>query len=310
MPISNPFTPQRFAYIDKINLEYLFLLKDISVYCYPLKPIRAIRMFLRCFYFSSMTIAWFKYIANSPLLSKIIEFDRSLAEKLYRHNLRVDYSIDKRLKILTEHYSYIDELLTQDLLEKAVLRDGVMLATISTQTETVYRVKLCYGIHGSKEGELSIVMCDEDNCQLCRLSFSVIPTQHSHTIYIGGLQGPNRYSAQERVNTACRDCYDLTPKRITMEVLWAFAKYTGCSNILGVPNQQHISSRRPNKYFNYDEHWLTLNATVNEEGDFVLPLEHVHKELADVKRKRRAKYRKQRALLEIIYADALSELKN
>ena len=306
MPISNPFTPQRFASIDKVNLEYLVLLKEISVYCYPLKPIRAIRMFFRCLYFSSMTITWFKYIANSPLLSKIIELDRSLTEKLYRHNLRVDYAIDKRLHILTEHYSYIDKLLTQNLLEQAVLGDGVMLATITTQADAVYRVKLCYGIHGSKEGELSIVMFDAENRQLCRLSFSVMPSQQSYTLYIGGLQGPNRALAQEQVNTACRDCYDLTPKRITMEVLWTFAKHTGCSKIVGVPNKQHISSRRPNKYFNYDEHWLSLNATINEEGDFVLPLEHAHKELADVKRKRRAKYRKQRALLEVIYAEVLS----
>jgi uncharacterized protein VirK/YbjX len=308
MTNSSPFTPERLASINKVNFEYLVLLKDISLYCYPLKPIRAIRMFLRCFYFSSLTIAWFKYIANSPLLSKIIEVDLSLAEKLYRHNLRVDYPIHQRLKILTNHYSCIDKVLAPNFLEQVLLQNGMLLAIVTAQSESIYHLTLCYGINGSKEGELSIVMSGEDNRQLCRLSFSVIPTFQGHTFYIGGLQGANRESAQQCVNKACRDCYDLTPRRITMEVLWALAKHTGCSKILGVLNKQHISSRRPNKYFNYDEHWLSLNATMNEEGDFVLPLVHEHKELADVKRKRRAKYRKQRALLEIIHSDVLSEL--
>jgi uncharacterized protein VirK/YbjX len=306
----NPFTPQRLASINKINVEYLVLLKQISVYCYPLKPIRAIRMFLRCFYFSRLTIAWFKYIANSPLLSKIIEFDSSLAEKLYRHNLRVDYPIHQRLKILTEHYTQIDKVLAPIFLEQAVLQGGMQLALVSAQSESIYHLTLCYGINGSKEGELSIVMRGVDNRQLCRLSFSVRPTLQGHAFYIGGLQGANRESAKQRVNAVCRDCYDLTPRRITMEVLWALAKHTKCNKILGVPNKQHISSRRPNKYFNYDEHWLALNATMNNEGDFVLPLEYAHKELADVKRKRRAKYRKQRELLEIISADVLNALKD
>jgi len=310
MPNPNPFTSERLVSINKINVEYLILLKDISVYCYPLKPIRAIRMFLRCFYFSSLTIAWFKYIANSPLLSKIIEVDLSLAEKLYRHNLRVNYPIHQRLKILTGHYSCIDKVLAPNFLEQVLLQNGMLLAIVTPQSESIYHLTLCYGIDGSKEGELSIVMSGEDNRQLCRLSFSVIPTFQGHTFYIGGLQGANRENAQHRVNKACRDCYDLIPRRITMEVLWALAKHTGCSKILGVPNNQHISSRRPNKYFNYDEYWLALNATMNEEGDFVLPLEHVHKELVDVKRKRRSKYRNQRELLKIIYADVLNALKD
>jgi len=62
------------------------------------------------------------------------------------------------------------------------------------------------------------------------------------------------------------------------------------------------------KYFSCNDYWSDFNALRNEDGDYELPLAPIHKDLRDVPTKRRAKYRRQHALLDAIHRDTLNVL--
>jgi|PlaIllAssembly_1097288.scaffolds.fasta_scaffold66736_2 uncharacterized protein VirK/YbjX len=75
-----------------------------------------------------------------------------------------------------------------------------------------------------------------------------------------------------------------------MEALFTLAKQVGARAILGVSDEEHISRIKETKYFNND-YWAEFKALGNEDGDYVLPLAPIHKNLLDVPTKRRAKHR-------------------
>ena len=65
------------------------------------------------------------------------------------------------------------------------------------------------------------------------------------------------------------------------------------------------SNRKVAKYFSYDGYWLEFGAVRNQNADYALPLARTHKDMKDVPTKRRAKYRRQHALLEAIQQDTI-----
>mgnify|MGYP006268229241 CR=1 FL=1 len=305
----NPFTSGRFQNITPsvFNRDYLQLLIDVAQFCHPIERKKSVRMFLRSLYSSSHSFEWFSYIANHAVLSKLVSLEPNLPEKLHRQILRTDYPIAKRLSILLGHYDHIEQFIRSDLLGKALLDDGLELAMIELP-EHKYWLKLVYGKYPAKEGELSIVMFDTEGNELVRLSFSLLPLEDGHALYIGGLQGATGENAREHVGEASKACYGLAPRRIAMEVLFAIAKHTGAVKILGVPDKRHISSKKLSKHFNYDAYWLEFESSIDANGDYVLPLIPKHKDYADTPRKRRAKYRRQHELLDMVSQACLASL--
>lgn len=280
---------------------------DVAQFCHPLERRKSLRMFLRSLFWSSQSFTWFTYIAHHSLLSKLVLVEPNFPEKLHRQNLRVDYPIAKRLAILVNHYEFIEQLINEKLLEKALLDGGLELAVIDL-LEHQYLLKLVYGVYPAKEGELSIVMIDAEQTVLVRLSFSLLLTTHGYEVYIAGLQGAAGDSAREQVGIASKTCFGLAPRRIAMESLFAIAKYTGVKSILGVPDKCHISTKKRNKHFNYDNYWLDFDASLDKNGNYSLPLIPRRKEYADTPRKRRAKYRRQHELLDVVSNATLCSL--
>lgn len=280
---------------------------DVAQFCHPFERRKSVRMFLRSLFWNASSFKWFSYIANHALLSKLVLLEPNLPEKLHRQILRTDYPIAKRLSILLGHYDHVEQFISKDLLQKALLEGGLELAVIDLP-EQKYWMKLVYGIYPAKEGELSVIMLDAEQNVLVRLSFSLLPIEDGHVLYIAGLQGVTGDSSREQVAVASKACYGLAPRRIAMEVLFAIAKHTGAKKILGVPDKRHISSKKLNKHFNYDDYWLDFGSSIDGNGDYALPLVPKHKDYADTPRKRRAKYRRQHELLDLVSHACLSVL--
>ena len=305
----SPFLESRFQNTTPniFNQDYLSLLMDVAEFCHPFERRKSLRMFVRSLFWREASFKWFSYIAQHPLLSKLVLLEPNLPEKLHRQILRTDYPITKRLTILLDHYDHIDQRIRAELLQKALLEGGLELAVIDLP-EHQYRLKLVYGVHPAKEGELSIVMLDAEQNILVRLSFSLLPSEYGDVLYIAGLQGATGDSSREQVGVAGKACYGLAPRRIAMEVLFAIARHMGAQKILGVPDKRHISSKKLNKHFNYDVYWSEFDADLDANGDYVLPLVPKHKDYADTPRKRRAKYRRQHELLDLVSQASLSAL--
>ena len=310
MTVNSPFTPDRFHNLrfSVFNPRFLWLLKDIAIFCHPIERKRSTRLFFRSLYWPKYSGQWFHQISNSELLQKLVKQDINLAEKLHRNILRMDNPRGKCFQILTEHYSNAEHLLTPKLIKQALLNGGLLLCQIEVTPELSYSIKLAYGGRKSngKEGELAILVQESGkNDDLARLSFML---NSKGDIYIGGLQASPTPNSREIIAQASKACSGLSPKRMAMEALFSLAKQIGSKAILAVPDEQHISRKKVTKYFSYNDYWLEFNALRNEYGDYVLPLIPIHKDLTCVPTKRRAKYRRQRELLDAISRDTLQVL--
>jgi uncharacterized protein VirK/YbjX len=198
-------------------------------------------------------------------------------------------------------------LIKPTLLQQALLNGGLLLSRIAINPDLGFDLILGYGGFPGKEGELAIIMRQLGQINdLARLSFSFISKADGYIVYIGGLQGFAAPNSREIVAQASKACSGLSPKRLVMEALFALAKQLGANAILGVSDEQHISRKKVNKHFSYDNYWLEFNGLRNEDGDYSLPLVSIHKDLMDVPTKRRAKYRRQHALLETIHMDTFN----
>lgn len=293
-----------------LNPAYLKKLLDIGRACHALVPRKQYRMVLRCLYWHPETWQWFSFIARAPLLRKLWAVQDNLPEKLHRNLLRIDYPIGKRLQVLINHYTLVEQLIDAKLLEQALFEGGLVLCHIPIDAEHQFVLQLGYGIYPGKEGELSVSMYDGDSTMLARISFSLIRCDQGHALFIGGLQGPSCPDARFAVNQASKVCYGLAPRRMVLEALLAFAKSIKAEALYGVADELHTFRHKTDKHLSYDVCWSELGGVLNGQGDYKLPLEPVHKDYADTPSKRRAKYRRQHLILEAINNQTQSVLKS
>jgi uncharacterized protein VirK/YbjX len=263
-------------------------------------------MFFRSLYWAKYSGLWFQQIASSTLLQELVKQDKNLAEKLHRNVLRMDNPRDKCYQILSDHYVIAEQLIAPRLLQKALLNGGLLLSRIDIDPDQCFVISLNYGGQNGKEGELAIVMRQLDRSDdLARLSFSFMS---QGDIYIGGLQGFPGPKSREIINQTSKACSGLSPKRMVMQAIFALAEQIGASAILGVSDEQHISRIKETKYFSYNDYWNEFKSLRNENGDYLLPLVPIHKDLTEVPTKRRAKYRRQHDLLNAIHEETINSL--
>jgi len=312
-PFNSPFSPQRFHNLrfSVANPKYIRSIIEISRYCHPDENYNRFKMFYRCLFWPNHSGKWFRQLANSPLLSKLVQQEKGLAEKLHRHVLRLDNPIAKRAKLLSEHYSVIERIIAPELLHQILLNGGLLLSHIEIASGPHFELFLRYAKFPGKEGELAFCWQQTGNSSaLASLSFTIVPKINGLTLYIGGIQGPAEAGAHKMVSDASKACSGLSPKRVVMEGLFAFAKHINADTILAVSDEQQISRTKKSKYFSYDAYWLELGGQRNAEHDYTLPLQPIRKQMQDTPTKRRAKYRRQHAYLDIIHQDILNVLDN
>ena len=119
-------------------------------------------------------------------------------------------------------------------------------------------------------------------------------------IYIGGLQGAQGENSKARVSEASKILNGLSPSRIVLEACLSFSVAINAVSVLAVSDFQQISKSKSNKHFRYDEYWNKVGGLLNSNGDYELPSYIVRKLKEDTPGKRRAKYRKQHAYLDVV----------
>lgn len=289
------------------NPNYLKALLEVARACHGKEPRKQYRMVARSLYWHAATWPWFRYIAGSPFMKQLCAVQDNLPEKLHRDILRIDNPIEHRLQLLLDHYQLAEQLLDPSLYQRALLSKGATLSHIAIDAEHHYLLQLAYGAYPGKEGELSVRLYNPAKILLARISFSFLACEEEHilcndghSVYIGGVQGANSADAREAVNQASKACYGLAPRRMVIEAILAIAQFLQSHAIHAVADRFHTFRHKKDKYMSYDVCWSDLGGSLNDKGDFSLPLVPSHKDYEDTPRKRRAKYRRQQTILAAI----------
>lgn len=304
----SPFNPARFhnLHFSVLNPQWIKLVVDICHYCYPVEAKKRVKLFFRSLYWSKFSGLWYQKLSRSELLAKFIQQDKLVATKLHRHLLRLDNPIEKRVKLLLEHYTIAEQLLEPELYQQILINGGLLVSQLAINPDHIFDLVLGYGGYPGKEGELAFYWQQRGtDSYLARVSFTLLQKENGLSLYIGGVQGAHGENSREKVGEASRLCSGLSPKRAVMEALFAFAKCINATEILAVADEQQISQKKTSKHFSYDSFWQELGSERNRDNDYLLPLSPTRKNIFDAPTKRRAKYRRQHAHLDAIFQNTL-----
>ncbi|WP_213991964.1 VirK/YbjX family protein [Sodalis sp. dw_96] len=247
---------------------------------------------------------WLEQLAKCPLLTQMLASQPGLPCKLHRPYLAANMSAKKQLAALGHHYDYIQSHLPRPLLEGHLSRDGFTLASLLTKNERIFHLRLCSLDQLNREGEATLLFCDDQNVMLAEMTFVITP-ERGATLFIGGLQGGHRQLSHDTIHSATKACHGLFPKRLVLEAVTLLGKQMGVSQILAVGNRTHMYQEwryfYKNKRFlhaDYDNFWLSMHGQPQEQGYFRLPLSIPRKSLTAVPSKKRAEYRRRYGLLD------------
>jgi uncharacterized protein VirK/YbjX len=303
----SPFhTSLSFDFVNPcVNKEYLRFLIEVANYRYPTNTKKRFKLLLRSLFWFRQTVEWYKQIADSPLLSKLVLTHRGLVDKPHKRYLRMDYSIDERLKKIIDHYSILTSRFDNHLIHQIIFGNGLALARIEISPEEVFELTLSVVDDECKEGELAIRLHRPKEPELAIVRFILLPYKNGINLYIAGIQGPKGIGSKEKIKDACKALSGLSPNRLVLESCLALANYLQVNQVLVVSDKQQVFKNKHNKHFSYDVFCRELGGELNQNGDYLLPLFIERKKREDTPCKRRAKYRRQHALLDAGYNKTL-----
>ena len=299
----SPFHTSQYMNFDKpfVNKEYLKFLFEVACYRHPINTKKRFKLLLRSLFWFRQTAEWYRQIMYSPLLSALVLTQRGLVEKPHKHYLRMDYSIDERLHKLVDHYSIFTSHFDIQLIGQIVFGDGLALARIEISPEEVFELTLSVVEDECKEGELAIRLHRPKGSDLAIVRFSLLPSKNGLNLYIAAIQGPKGIGSKEKVKGACKAFSGLSPNRLVLESCLALANHLQIDQLLVVSDRQQVFKNKHNMHFSYDAFCSELGGELNQQGDYLLPLFIERKRWEDTPCKRRAKYKRQHALLDAVY---------
>jgi len=281
--------------------EYLKFLIDVAYYRHPINTKKRFKLLLRSLFWFRQTAKWYKYIVSSPLLSALVLTHTGLVEKPHKRYLRNDYSIDERLHKLVDHYSIFTSYFDTHLIGQIVFGNGLALARIEISPEDVFELTLSAVEDECKEGELAIRLYRPKGSNLAIVRFNLVPSKNGLNLYIAAIQGPKGIGSKEKIRVACNALSGLSPNRLVLESCLALANHLQVDQLLVVSDRQKVFKNNRQRHISYDAFCSQLGGKVNQHGDYLLPLFIERKKWEDTPCKRRAKYKRQHALLDAAY---------
>ncbi len=235
---------------------------------------------------------------EAPYLNLLLQQHLRFLEKPFRPYLHLGNGIARRTNLMIEHYRFM----TQCLPEKTVLAiygsgQGFEVTRFAVGEEE-YSVTLCYYSPNHKEGDLCMKLLDQTGGIFYSVTFSIFDDAVAdRTITVGGLQGPQSTpEIKGRIKDFTKKHHGQRPKDLMVKMLTIIANVWDVKLLLLVSNKGHIygSKRYVNDKIktNYDAHWESLGATKYDKNLYQLSTVDVRKLPEDIKRSKRAMYRK------------------
>ena len=244
-------------------------------------------------------------LAKQPCLMQLLQAQPGLPCRMHRPWLTVNMERQHALESLNWHYQTMIRQLPATLLQGYLSKQGATLLTLTGKDEQHFTVRLCADAFMDKEGEATLVFCDDQNTVLAEITFTLCPFAGKSTLFIGGLQGAKAHVPHERIQKATKACHGLFPKRLLVETAMTLGAAFPVEQIVAVSNDTHIyrswryRKKKEGKLLaDYDSFWLSLGGEKQESGNFMLPLVMPRKPMEEIASKKRSEYRRRYELLD------------
>ena len=244
-------------------------------------------------------------LAKQPCLMQLLQAQPGLPCRMHRPWLTVNMERQHALESLNWHYQTMIRQLPATLLQGYLSKQGATLLTLTGKDEQHFTVRLCADAFMDKEGEATLVFCDDQNTVLAEMTFTLCPFAGQSTLFIGGLQGAKAHVPHERIQKATKACHGLFPKRLLVEAAMTLGAAFPVEQIVAVSNDTHIyrswryRKKKEGKLLaDYDSFWLSLGGEKQESGNFMLPLVMPRKPMEEIASKKRSEYRRRYELLD------------
>ena len=244
-------------------------------------------------------------LAKQPCLMQLLQAQPGLPCRMHRPWLTVNMERQHALESLNWHYQTMIRQLPATLLQGYLSKQGATLLTLTGKDEQHFTVRLCADAFMDKEGEATLVFCDDQNTVLAEITFTLCPFAGKSTLFIGGLQGAKAHVPHERIQKATKACHGLFPKRLLVEAAMTLGAAFPVEQIVAVSNDTHIyrswryRKKKEGKLLaDYDSFWLSLGGEKQESGNFMLPLVMPRKPMEEIASKKRSEYRRRYELLD------------
>lgn len=244
-------------------------------------------------------------LAQHPDLLLILNAQPGLPCRLHRPWLSLTFDEKKTLAALDYHYKTLCAHLPTEVRSSFFTPQGVTFAKLTGKNGEQYTIRFYTDPMQDKEGEATLVFCDEQRTQLAGMTFALCLYEGKRTLFIGGLQGAKANIPHEFIQAATKSCHGLFPKRLLLEACTELASYLGMEQIIAVSNDTHIyqswryrKKKQDKLHADYDSFWESLSGERTAEGTFRLPMLIVRKTMEEIASKKRAEYRRRYDLLD------------
>lgn len=263
------------------------------------------------------TQRWLHLLARQPHMETLLQAQPGLPCRLHRPYLSVKTRHDDAYAALDFHYKQFNRLLPAALLQSHWSAQGAHLAQLTGKNGEQYRILLASLATLDKEGEATLLFCDEKDTVLAGLTFTLCQREGKSTLFIGGLQGAKSWIPHENIQAATKACHGLFPKRLLLETACFLAPQLQIAQIQAVGNDTHIyrnwryaKKKKEQLHADYDSFWRSLDGTPGDDGYYSLPLAMARKPMEDIVSKKRAEYRRRYELLDSLCAQINAAMKN
>lgn len=254
-----------------------------------------------------MTGKLLESLTKQPQLMQILSVQPGLPCRLHRPWLSTHMSPQQTIDALCYHYRLMLDKLPDNITSHYLSAHGALLTTIEGKDEQRYRIYLGADAMLDKEGEATLTFRDEKDTVLAELTFTLCQYNGVDTFFIGGLQGAKADVPHQLIQVATKACHGLFPKRLVVDALLTLGEQLSVKHVRAVSNETHIyrslryrRKKRDKLHADYNSFWESLSATVDAEGDYVLPLALPRKTMEEIASKKRAEYRRRYELLDAL----------
>lgn len=272
---------------------------------------------LRCLGCYAEAQEWHEWLTRPPL-KHAAAANPTLFRKIIRPYFDPGWTRKEVLRALRVHFDFVAARLDASAFVQSCTPAGILLVRFTATSGRHFEVRWVNDGKFSKEGELSLVLCDVQTDQvLSSLTALVVraPSGPDCSLKIGGVQGADLEADKAVMKEALKALHGLRPKALLLWVAQEIAGAWGIPQITAVSNSTHISrhleyvlnrSRRP--ALAYDEFWQECGGIPQADGHFVLPLRLVRRPDASLESHKRSQYHKRYAMLDRLAAGLQARL--
>ncbi|HHL2499582.1 TPA: VirK/YbjX family protein [Yersinia enterocolitica] len=244
-------------------------------------------------------------LVKQPFLNSMLRAQPDLPCKLHRPYLANTLNNRQKLEVLQAHFQLENQCIPELLRRNYLHHSPYKLTELTGKNEEKYSIYLGVIPKLNKEGEITLMLANEQQQTLALLTFSLTYYQNQKTLFIGGLQGADNETPHSEIHACTKACHGLFPKRLVLEATCCLAELMGITQIIAVGNATHVyqnwryrAKKRDKLHADYDNFWISLGGEQSSEGHFNLPARIARKPIEDIASKKRAEYRRRYQLLE------------